>query len=244
MKIREEALKIEKIYNFFEAIKSDITSKHFDEALLRIKKVIDVKELMSNPAFRTLVYYYSAIINIYVNNFSSAEKFIKKGLLIANKASNEFMQKNLKALDDKLKEIKKDPRDLIEKLINLSKIDPKEAFKAGESIEKTELPDRVYSAEEIRQFYMPIATSKFGDPNEVIETLKKALQMTKGSHDPEIIAEKANILYYLGSALLTVEDFKKAEETLKEGIEICKQIGNNDLGQRIKRILNSISEYY
>ncbi|MHA1309803.1 MAG: hypothetical protein ACTSQO_02645 [Candidatus Helarchaeota archaeon] len=199
---------------------------------------------MNNTTFRTLIFYYSALINIYINNFSAAEKFIKKGLLIANKASNSFLVNNLNELDKKLKEIKKDPRDFIDKLIELAKIDSIEAFKSEtEKITKDKLPEKIYSIEDIRNFYLPIATSKFGDPNEVIETLEKAFQMTKNSNDPEIISERATILYYLGSALITIENYNKAEDTLKKGLEICKQTGNNDLAQRIQRILNTLPDY-
>ncbi|MHA1269968.1 MAG: hypothetical protein ACTSPY_09310 [Candidatus Helarchaeota archaeon] len=222
----------------------DIVSKHFDEALLKIKKVIDVKELMNNETFRSLIYYYSAIINIYINNFSSADKFLKKGIASANKVENSFLVENFKKLDEKIKELKKDPRDLTEKLVALANIESRTAFKLTQGkLSTSNLPDKIYSIDEIREFYLPIATSKFGDPFKVIETLEKALEMTKGSNDPKIIAEKANILYYLGAAQITIEEYDHAEDRLKKGLEICKQVGNSELAQRIERILNNFSEY-
>ena len=153
--------------------------------------------------------------------------------------------KQFEGLEIKIKELKKDPRDLIDKLIALSYIDIKEAFKAiKEEISETDLPEKIYSADQIHEFYFSVATSKFGDPFEVIETLEKALAMTKRSNDPKIIAEKANILYYLGAAKITIEELKSAEETLKKGLEVSKQIHNEELAQRIQRILNSLLEYY
>ena len=243
-KLNNGAFKIEKIYNFFESIKSDIITEHFDSALLRIKKVIDIKELMDNDAFRSLIYYYSALINMYINKQSIAEKFVKKGIQIASKSSNSFFKKIFKELNEKIIEIQADPRDLIKKLVELGKIEHKMAFnETNKEFNESELPEKIYSAEDIHEFYLPVAMSKFGDPFEVIKTLEKALEMTKGSNDPKIIQEKANILFFLGSAQITIEELKGAQERLKKGLEISKQIGNNDLAQRIQRILDSISDY-
>lgn len=199
---------------------------------------------MSNSVFRSLIYYYSGIINIYIKNFSASDKFVKKGLQVAKNSDNSFLIEKFETLQKKLQEIKDDPRDLIEKLIGLAKMDIKEPFKTTEKkITGADLPEKIYSAKEIRDFYLPIATSKFGDPFEVVETLEKALKMTKNSNDPNIIAERAQILYYLGSAQITIEEISAAEERLKKGLEICKKLKNKELGDRIQRILNTISDY-
>jgi len=198
---------------------------------------------MSNDGFRGLIYYFSSIINIYVNNQSASEKFVKKGQQIAEKTTNEFLKGIFAELDKQLKEIKKDPRDLIEKLIGLSNISIKDAFTASEAqISKSDIPAEVYSAEEIREFYTPIVNNKFGDPNEVIATLEKALKMTKNSNDPRIIAEQATILYYLGASKISIEEYTSAEDILKKGLEIAKQVRNDELVQRIQRLISTMSD--